>query len=170
MRALVTLFFFWGLGTLGLTGCASGPCAAEKLPNQGRTQTSEELYRFVQYAAKHECWSELYDHLSARTRDEHSYIKIRPWIGSLEAEEPWEYKIVDVLAKGTFVEVFPGGPQGQELIMVSYQEPGRPELLAQILSVEDTEDGRKVRRLGLQEQYDQKLPISQLPGEEAGGD
>ncbi|HBP21476.1 MAG TPA: hypothetical protein DEA08_27270 [Planctomycetes bacterium] len=169
MRRVVTLLFCFLFTTVGLSGCASGPCAREKLPNQGRTQNSEELYRFVQYAAKHECWSELYDHLSARTREEHSYIKIRPWIGSLEAEEPWEYKIVDVLAKGTFVEVFPGGPQGQELIMVSYQEPGRPELLAQILSVEDTtEDGRKVRRLGLQEQYDQKLPISQLPGEEAG--
>lgn len=168
MRRVVTLLFSFLLGA-SLSGCASGPCSSEQLPHQGRTRTSEELYDFVQHAAKHECWSELYDHLSARTRDEHSYIKIRPWIGSLEAEEPWEYKIVDVLAKGTFVAVYPG-PGGQELIMVSYQEPGRPELLAQILSVEDTEEGRKVRRLGLQEQYDQKLPISQLPGEEAGGD
>jgi hypothetical protein len=152
---------------LSMGGCG-GPtaCDEEHLPEHGRTQTSEELFRFAQYAAKKECWSELYDHLSKRTRDEHSYIKLRPFITSWKTEEPWEYRIVDVLSKGEFVEVFPDGPQGQELILVSYQEAGKPELLAQLLVVREVDEGKPVRRLGLQEQYEGKVPISQAPADE----
>ncbi|MGE0713735.1 MAG: hypothetical protein AB7N76_34500 [Planctomycetota bacterium] len=153
---------------LALAGCGPSPCDRENLPEQGRTETSEQLFRLAQYAARNDCWSELYDHLSKRTRDEHSYLKIRPFITSWRIDEPWEYKVADILAKGAYVESFPGGPNGQELIMISYQEPGRPELLAQLLVVAEQEDGRAVRRLGLQEQYEGKVPINQAPAQNLG--
>ena len=53
--------------------------------------------------------------------------------------------------------------QGRELVLVSYQEPGKPELLAQILVVQETEDGQRVRRMALEEQRHQGPAFNQDP-------
>lgn len=153
---------------LGLAGCACNEqCETEMLPHQGLAKTSEELHAMVSHMARYECWSTLYDYLSAATRDEHSYIKIRPFISSWKAEEPWEYAVVDILSKGELIGVWPDGPDGTELLMLSYQEQGRPELLAQILVVDEKDEaGRSVKRLGLQEQYREGPALNQAPSEE----
>lgn len=160
------------LSALWFAGCACNEqCETEMLPHQGLAKTSEELHAMVSHMARYECWSTLYDYLSEETRDEHSYIKIRPFISSWKAEEPWEYAVVDILSKGELIGVWPDGPDGTELLMLSYQEKGRPELLAQILVVDEKdEQGRSVKRLGLQEQYREGPALNQAPseGEEAG--
>jgi len=157
------------LSALAFAGCSCNEqCETEMLPHQGVAKTSEELHAMVSHMARYECWSTLYDHLSAATRDEHSYIKIRPFISSWKAEEPWEYAVVDILSKGELIGVWPDGPDGTELLMLSYQEKGRPELLAQILVVDEKDDqGRSIKRLGLQEQYREGPALNQAPSDEA---
>ena len=152
--------------------CTSEACLPENLPHQGVAKTSEELAHIVRHAVSHECWSTLYDYLSARTRAEHSYIKIRPFIASQRVEEPYGYLLLDILAKGEFLGVLDGGPKGGELIMLSYAEPGRPELLAQVLVVTDPiqDGGGPQKRLGLQEQFEDGPPVNQEAGDIGGGD
>ena len=163
------------LALVGLlaAGCSCGPCAVENFPHLGVARDSEELHAIVRHAAVNECWSELYDYLSARTREEHGYIKLRPFITRWRAEKPWEYRVADLIAKGELIGVWPGGPEGSELLMLSYQEPGRPELLAQILVVSEPDEktGLRVKRLGLQEQYESGPSLNQAPAEglESGG-
>ncbi|MBL4848543.1 MAG: hypothetical protein JKY65_23730 [Planctomycetes bacterium] len=155
------------LSLLALTcaGCScSEHCETAMLPYQGIATSSEELYEIVSHTARYECWSELYDHLSQATRDEHSYIKIRPFISGWKAEEPWEYRVMDILAKGELLGVWPDGPNGGELLMITYQEPGRPELLAHVLVVNETDEtGREIKRLGLQEQHEEGPALNQEP-------
>lgn len=162
---------FWvAVASLVVAGCCAGPCDIENFPSQGVARDGEALHAIVRHAANNECWSELYDFLSARTRDEHSYIKMRPFISGWRAQEPWEYRVVDILAKGELIGVWPDGPQGAELLMLTYREPGRPELLAQLLIVEepDEETGLQVKRLGLQEQYEHGPALNQAPPEGSG--
>lgn len=157
-------FLLTGLLLLSAGCSCSEECETEMLPYQGVAATSEELHEIVSHLARYECWSTLYDHLSKTTRDEHSYIKIRPFISSWKAEEPWEYAVVDILSKGELIGVWPDGPDGTELLMLSYEEPGRPELLAQILVVDEKdEEGRSIKRLGLQEQYQEGPALNQAP-------
>lgn len=158
LRGLLT-----ALGLLLSAGCTSTMCEPEQLPSQGAPVTAEGLFDLVQYSAKHECWRTLYDAMSKRTRGEHAYIKLWAALRHIEVPEPWEYKLVDVLEHGTFVAAAPLKP-GQELVIVSYQEPGKKELLAQILVVEEVEDGKSVRRMALEEQRHQGPAFNQDPG------
>lgn len=157
--------------TLLVAGCCSVECERESLPLQGVARTGEELFTVVQYAARNECKRALYDLLSARTRDEHSYLKIALFLGSITLPEPWEYAFVDVLSGGELLGVIPG-PPGRELALVAYEEPGRPELLAQVLIVDETdEQGRDVKRIGVEEQLAEGPAINQDPpptAEESG--
>lgn len=138
---------------LALTaGCASVECAPERLPHRGVVRTTDELYELVRHLVRHECWERLYDCLSERTRDAHSYVKIRIGLKQVTVPEPYEYSFLDVLRDGEYLGALPG-PGGRELALVRYQEPGRPELLAQVLVVSERDDeGREVKRLAVEEQ------------------
>lgn len=152
-----------------LGGCKAAECAAERLPAQGNPRTTEQLFELVQYAARNDCTSSLYDALSARTRAKHSYTKIWLFFGSIEIPEPYEYKLIDVLRGGLLLGAFPG-PGGEELMYVAYKEPGRPDLVAQILVLEEPgPDGQPVRRLAVEEQVASGPPFAQPAAVPTGG-
>lgn len=160
------------IAVLALAGCTPEVCEVENLPYQGTPTTPEELFALAQYAARNDCGSSLYSLLSQRTRDEHSELKIKLFWASQKIPEPWGYKLGDVVAKGQYAGVLPD-LKGRKLMFVQYQEPGKPDLLAQLYVVEEKdEEGRVVPRLGLQEQVDSqeapnpidRIPVVQPPG------
>lgn len=154
---------------IALAGCCSVECMPERLPARGVPKTSEELFKLVQHAAQNDCGEVLYDAMSKKTRGEHSYLKLKVGLRYIEVPEPWEYKVMDVIEKGEFIGAFPG-PRGQELVIVSYQEKGKPELMAQILVTEErNEAGKKVKVMALEEQRARGPAFNQLPPPEPVG-
>lgn len=154
---------------LALAGCTPEVCEVENLPFRGDPADPQQLFALAQYAARNECDATLYGLLSKRTRDEHSELKFSLFWESLDVPDPWNYKIVDVVARGQYAGVLED-PLGRKLLFVQYQEPGKPDLLAQLYIVEEKdEQGRVVPRLALQEQVDSQespnpIPVAQPPG------
>ncbi len=150
--------------TVALAGCKSA-CDVERLPHQGLAFTSEGLFDILQYAAREDCRGTIYDRMSEATREEYSYLEMWLALSALRIPEPWDYDTRDVVAYGQMLGVFPDPKrEGRELVFVSYKEPNHPELLAQLLVVQERdEDGRLVKRLGLMEQIKEQIPINQDP-------
>jgi hypothetical protein len=119
---------------VSLAGCCSAECDPERLPYRGHATTPEELAVIVQHEAHNECWSPLYDSLSKKTRDKHGRTAWRLAASSLTIPEPYDYKVVDVIEKGTFVAALPSPDNPDEALAVyDYQEPGKKQLSAHIL-------------------------------------
>ena len=150
--------------TLALSGCKSA-CDVERLPHQGLATTSEGLFEILQYAAREDCRRTAYDRMSAATREEYGYWQMWLAFSAMRIPEPWDYDTRDVVAYGQMLGVFPHPRRAdRELVFVSYKEPNHPELLAQLLIVEERdEEGREVKRLGLVEQMKEGPPINQDP-------
>jgi hypothetical protein len=154
---------------LALAGCTPELCEVENLPFRGEPTDEQQLFTLAQHAAKNECTGTLYGLLSKRTRDEHSALKFSLFWESLDVPDPWGYRVVDVVAKGQYAGVLED-PLGRKLLYVQYQEPGKPDLLAQLYVVyEKDEKGRVVPRLALQDQVDAQetphpIPVAQPPG------
>lgn len=152
MRALACLL------ALTLAACTPEVCEVENLPSRGDPATTEELFHVAQYAAKNDCCESLYGLLSPRTRAEHGETKFCLFWESLDVPDPWNYKVVDVVAKGQYLATMKD-PDGRELMYVQYNEPGKPDLVVQLLIVREGDRPR----LGLQDQQDQNVPIAQPP-------
>ncbi len=146
----------------GLSGCSA--CDPEDMPHHGVALTTDALLDVVRYAAQEGCDGALYDQLSARTRTKYSFFEIWLALRGMEIPAPWNYDPLDVVAGGEYLGALPADDPGREMALITYQEPGRPELLAQFLVVDELdEDGRVVKRLGVQEQIDEQIPINQAP-------
>jgi hypothetical protein len=143
---------------LSLAACTPEICERENLPAGGDPATVEQLFQVAQHAARNDCCDALYGLLSPRTREEHGETKFCLFWKSLDVPDPWNYKVVDVVAKGTYLATMKDLEQ-RELMYVQYAEPGKPDLVVQLLIVR--EGGRP--RLGLQDQQDQNIPIAQPP-------
>jgi len=145
---------------LSLGCCTSPECEPEALPYRGEPRTIDELFTVAQYSAKHECCEPLYAQLSARSQEEHSELKFCLFWAGIEIPEPYEYRLEDVVAKGTLIGAIPGPVEGEEFIYVEYDPDGEEgpaaNLLAQILVLkqEDPGTGDVVPRIGLQDQID----------------
>lgn len=121
-----------GAALLYLAGCCSEQCDPERLPNRGRADTPETLATIVQHEARNECWSALYDLLSERTRNEHGRTKWRIGVSSIRVPAPYEYRVVDVMERGTWVAAIPTSPN-EAIAYYDYQEPGKKLLKLRLL-------------------------------------
>lgn len=147
---------------VGLSGCSA--CDPEDMPHEGVALTTDALLDVVRYAAQEDCKRAIYDRLSTRTRSKYSYFEIWLAFVGMEIPAPWNYDPLDVVARGEYLGALPADGPGREMALITYQEPGRPELLAQFLVVNELdEEGRVVKRLGVQEQIDEQIPINQEP-------
>ena len=79
-----------------LAGCGCGDCCEDKLPNRGHATTAADLAQVVQHEARFECWSQMYDLFSARTREKHARLSFRIGISSITVPAPFDYRVVDV--------------------------------------------------------------------------
>lgn len=138
-RAALFLFL------LGLAGCTS-VCDRERLPEQGHARTPEILARLVAYEATNECWSSLYDVLSAKTRDTYSRFEWRLGVKGIKVPPPYDYRVVDVMERGHF-DGFVGDPRDSRegFAYFNYDEPGKKPLRVKLLlrrePVEDSKEG-----------------------------
>ena len=144
--------------TLALAGCCTVECEPENLPFTGHPSTPEELFKLAQHAATFDCCEILHTNLSQATRDEHSETKFCLFWESIDIPDPYDYRLVDVVAKGSFVGTIPWNNPGELLIYVEYQEQGKPNLLAQLLVVQEPDErGHPTPHLAVQDQMDRGM-------------
>ncbi len=140
-----------------LAGCSS-VCDREKMPHAGDASTPENLARIVQYACRNECWSTLYDVVSAKTRDKYSYVEFRVGFPRLEAPGREGEKVAALVARTGDVLVARShlGPEFR-LAYLTYKE-GRDEKDLNVLLIEEKDDdGKPEWHVALQEQVDRKV-------------
>jgi hypothetical protein len=144
------------LVVLLLAGCTCAECDLEKIPHKNVASTPGELAEIVQYEAKYDCRSELYDLLSARTRDKYSRTEWRIGVGTIKLPPPYDYKVVDVAEKGTFdgAIIDPENPN-EGFAYYFYEEPGKKKLRLKLLILrEPGESTAPAWRLALVDQQD----------------
>jgi hypothetical protein len=136
------------LVTLAVFGCTPELCTREKLPNNGIAATPENLAAIVRQEANNECWSEMYDQLSAKTRD--TYGRAKWWIAISSVKIPeYDYRVVDVVSKGKFLGALanPTNPH-ERFALYDYEEPGKKPLHANVLLLLESDEWR----VGLEDQ------------------
>jgi hypothetical protein len=116
-----------------LAGCGCAECCEERLPFRGHATAPDDLVKIVQYEARYECKSEMYDLLSARTRDKYSRLEWRLGVSSIRVPD-YDYRVIDVAEKGTYIE-FLGNPQNPDegFAYYDYQEPPKRKMKLKLL-------------------------------------
>lgn len=122
-------------------GCGCGECCEERLPNRGHATASEDLVRIVQHEAKNECWSEMYDLLSNRTRDKYSRLEWRLGVSSIRVPD-YDYRVIDVAEKGTYIEFLANPTNDFEgFAYYDYQEPPKKKMKLKLLLLREGTPG-----------------------------
>ena len=105
----------------------------DRLPNRGHATEPAELAGIVQHEAKYECWSQLYDLLSEKTRDKYSRLEWRLAVSSIKVPD-YDYRVVDVAEKGAYLD-FLGNPadENEGFAYYDYEEPGKKKLKLKLL-------------------------------------
>jgi hypothetical protein len=116
-----------------LAGCGCAECDEERIPHRGHAATPEDLVQVVQHEAHYDCASEMYDLLSAKTREKYSRLEWRLGVSSIRVPD-YDYKVVDVAEKGTFVAFLPNPLDANEgFAYYDYQEPGKKKMKLKLL-------------------------------------
>ncbi len=122
---------------LALAGCGCSDCDPERLPNRGEAATPEDLVKIVQHEAKFECWSEMYDLLSVRTREKYSRLEWRLGVSSIRVP-PFDYRVIDVAEKGTYSDTLPNPTNEREgFAYYDYQEPPKKKMKLKLLVLKE---------------------------------
>lgn len=144
----------WVLGAIAaLVACNGMECRPESQPHAGRPRTAEELFAVVQYLARVDCCGQLWSFLSPTSQAEHGETKFCLFWETIEIPE-YGYLLADVVKEGKFVAAVDGPREGEWLVYVDYQEPGKKPLLAAILVTSVRYLGSYTPRIGLQEQVE----------------
>lgn len=118
-------------------GCGCGECCDERLPNGGRATAPSDLVQIVQHESKNECWSEMYDLLSARTRDKYSRLEWRLGVSSIRVPD-YDYKVIDVAEKGTYSDTLMNPTNESEgFAYYDYQEPRKKRMRLKLLLLKE---------------------------------
>jgi hypothetical protein len=133
-RTLGLLVFF---AALALAGCSCGECSEDRLPNRGKAATEKDLVEIVQHAARNECWSEMYDLLSARTREKYSRLDWRLGVSSIRVPD-YDYRVIDVAEKGKYSDTLPNPTNENEgFAYYDYQEPSKKKMKLKLLLLKE---------------------------------
>lgn len=118
-------------------GCGCAECDEDHLPNKGHAATPDDLVRLVQHEAKFECWSAMYDLLSAKTREKYSRLEWRLAVSSIKVPD-YDYKVVDVAEKGSYGE-FLSNPlnENEGFAYYDYQEPPKKKMKLKLLLLKE---------------------------------
>lgn len=104
-----------------------------------RDSSPEELVAKVRQAARDEEWGQIYDRLTDHAQDGVvSRIAFVIKFPTERAPAPHNYKLADVVAKGSFdgALVDPAN-ENRAIVFYSYKEPGKPTLEAKVLILKE---------------------------------
>lgn len=137
--------------TATFAGCST-VCDKEKLPHGGDLSTPEHTVAVLQYGCRNECWSELYDLMSEKTRAAHSYVKFR--VGFPDLKAPGSEETVRSLVARTGEVLVSRSHIGDSyrLAYLTLKEDGKDKDLNVLLILEGAE-----WHIALQEQVDKKV-------------
>lgn len=147
-----------------LTAFTNGCCSScPTQPHERETQPEFVVENFVHHV-KNECWDKTYDLLSAKTRENNSYLKWRVGVPNLTFPET-DIKVRDIISNGETQSVYPYDEENEEpteyLWILEDKIPGGPQRtrLFNILIVQEASN-KKLWRIGLQEHIDRNFSIS----------
>jgi len=122
-----------GFLLLLVAGCTCAECDEDHLPKRGHATTPEDLVSIVQHEAKYECWSQLYDLLSEKTREKYSRLEWRLGVSSITVPG-YDYRVVDVAEKGHYIATIPSpADPGEGMAYYDYEEPPKKVLRLKLL-------------------------------------
>lgn len=151
-----------------LTAFTSGCCSScPTQPHESETQPQFVVENFVHHV-KNECWDKTYDLLSAKTRENNSYLKWRVGVPNLTFPET-DIKVRDIISQSVSKENPPviyaydeESEQPTEYLWILEDKiPEGPQRtrLFNILIVQEASN-KKLWRIGLQEHIDRNFSIS----------
>ncbi len=133
------------------SGCSS-ICDKEKQPHGGDLSKPENTCAILQYGCRNECWSELYDLMSEKTRAEHSYLKFR--VGFPDLKAPGREETIRSLVARTGEVLVSRSHIGEKyrLALLNLPAEGKDKDLNVLLILEGSE-----WHIALQEQVEKKV-------------
>jgi hypothetical protein len=138
-----------------LASACSTVCDKEKLPHAGDLSKPEHTAAILQYGCRNECWSEIYDLASEKTRAEYGYVKFR--VGFPDLKAPGKDETIRALIARTGEILVMRSHIGEKyrLALMTIVEGGKDRDLNVLLLLEGGE-----WHVALQEQVEKKVAFT----------